>query len=215
MGEGLQPVIRASDAERDATITRLRDAMAEGRLTLDDFSNRTDTALTALTRDQLAAVVADLPNGLAPAAIAAQGAGWAPWVVGIMGSAKRTGRWRVGHEIHAVALMGDCKIDLRQAIIDASVITVDALAVMGSVEVIIPEGVEVDLGGVAIMGSKEMKMGGPEPSYGAPIVRITGLALMGAIKVRNQPSFRERAWKRLSGQDDPPPATPNPSGTLR
>jgi hypothetical protein len=215
VGEGLQPAIRASDAERDATITRLRDAMAEGRLTLDDFSNRTDTALTALTRDQLAAVEADLPNGPAPAAIAAQGAGLTPWVVGIMGSAKRTGRWRVGHEIHAVALMGDCKIDLRQAIIDASVITVDALAVMGSVEVIIPEGVEVDLGGVAIMGSKEMKMGGPEPPYGAPIVRITGLALMGAIKVRNQPSFTERAWKRLSGQDDPPPATPDPSGTLR
>lgn len=183
--------------------------MAEGRLTLDDFSQRTDTALTALTRDQLAEVVADLPSTPAVAAIAAQGAGWAPWVVGIMGSAKRTGRWRVGHEIHAVALMGECKLDLRQAIIDASVITVDALAVMGTVEVIVPEGVEVDLGGVAIMGAKAMKLGGPIPPYGAPIVRITGLALMGEIKVRNQPSLMERAWKRLSGEDGPtglPPA---------
>src|ERR1700682_4773997 len=54
----LPPAIRASDAERDATVVRLREAMAEGRLTLDDFSQRTDTALTALTRDQLAAGVA-------------------------------------------------------------------------------------------------------------------------------------------------------------
>jgi hypothetical protein len=211
MGEGLQPAIRASDAERDATIIRLRDAMAEGRLTLDDFSERTDTALTALTRDQLAAVVADLPTAPAVPAMAAQAAGWEPWVIGIMGSAKRTGRWRVGHQIHAVAVMGECMIDLRQGIIDASVITVDALSVMGSIEVVVPEGVEVDLGGVAIMGSKEMKMGGPPPPYGAPIVRITGLALMGSIKVRNQPTFMERAWKRLSGKLDPPtPAIPPP-----
>ena len=146
MGEGLQPAIRASDAERDATVIRLRDAMAEGRLTLDDFSERTDAALTALTRDQLSAVVADLPTAAAPAAIVAQTAGWDPWVVGIMGSARRTGRWRVGHQLHAVSLMGDCKIDLREAIIDASVITVDALAIMGSVEVIVPPGVEVDFG---------------------------------------------------------------------
>ena len=214
VGEGLQPAIRASDAERDATVIRLRDAMAEGRLTLDDFSERTDTALTALTREQLSAVVADLPTAAAPAAIVAQTAGWDPWVVGIMGSAKRTGRWRVGHQLHAVSLMGDCKIDLREAIIDSSVITVDALAIMGSVEVIVPQGVEVDFGGVAIMGSKEMNMGGPPAPYGAPIVRITGLALMGTIKVRNQPSFMERAWKRLLGQDELPPPTPPPAGAL-
>jgi Domain of unknown function (DUF1707)/Cell wall-active antibiotics response 4TMS YvqF len=213
--EGLQPAIRASDAERDATIIRLRDAMAEGRLTLDDFSERTDTALTALTRDQLAAVVADLPSAPAPAAIVAQTAGWNPYVVGILGSAKRTGRWRVGHEIHALSVMGECKIDLRQAVIDASVITVDALAIMGSIEVIVPEGVEVDLGGVAIMGSKEMRMGGPAPPYGAPIVRITGLALMGSIMVRNQPSLMERAWKRLLGGDELPPAAPPTAGALR
>jgi hypothetical protein len=207
--EGSQPAIRASDAEREATITRLRDAMAEGRLTLDDFSERTDTVLTAITRDQLAAAVADLPNGPPSTAIASLGAARKPLVVGIMGSARRNGRWRAGHEINAVALMGGCQIDLRHAIIDASVITVNALALMGSVEVIVPEGVEVDLGGVAIMGSKEMKMNGSAPAQGAPIVRITGLAVMGAIIVSNHPRLMgRRVGRRL---DSTPHETELPS----
>jgi hypothetical protein len=168
--------------------------MTEGRLTLDDFSQRTDTALTALTRDQLAEVVADLPahDGYTPAVIAP------PWVVGIMGSAHRRGRWRVGHELHAVSIMGECKIDLREAVIDSPLIAIDALAIMGTVEVIVPEGVEVDLEGVAIMGSRELRMSDAPTGQGAPRVRVTGLAVMGSIKVRNKASLTERIWKRLN-----------------
>jgi hypothetical protein len=193
--DDLPPAIRASDAERDATVIHLREAMAEGRLTLDDFSQRTDAALTALTRDQLAEVVADLPiNPGYPAQAFAT-----PWVVGVMGSARRKGRWRVGHELHAVSIMGDCKIDLREAVIDAPVITIDALAMLGTVEVIVPEGVQVDFEGIAIMGSKQSHMSDAPIRHGAPLVRVTGLALMGTIKVRNQPSLTELVWKRLRG----------------
>jgi hypothetical protein len=193
-GEALPPAIRASDAERDSIVIRLREAMAEGRLTLDDFSQRTDAALTALTREQLTEVVADLPASpvYAPATFPP------PWVIGVMGSAKRIGRWRVGHELHAVSIMGECKIDLRGAVIDSPVITIDALAIMGTVEIIVPEGVEVDLEGIAIMGSKELRMSNAPIGQGAPRVRVTGLALMGEIKVRNTPSLTERIWKRLS-----------------
>jgi len=198
VSEALQPAIRASDAERDATVIRLREAMAEGRLTLDDFSQRTDSALTALTRDQLAEVVADLPAHHSTGYVAAPAVVATPWVVGVLGSSQRNGRWRVGHELHAVSVMGECKIDLRQAVIDAPLIVVDALAIMGTVEVIVPEGVQVDLQGIAIMGAKTMRMSDAPILEGAPVVRITGLALMGEIKVRNQPTLFEKAWKRLS-----------------
>lgn len=195
VSDALPPAIRASDAERDATVGRLRDAMAEGRLTLDDFSQRTDTALTALTREELAEVVADLPANPGYGAAAFP----TPWVVGVMGSEHRKGRWRVGHELHAVSIMGECKIDLREAVIDSPVITIDALAIMGTVEVIVPEGVQVDLAGTAIMGSKHLWMSDAPIGHGAPLVRVTGLAVMGEIKVRNQPSLTERVWKRLRG----------------
>lgn len=192
------PAIRASDAEREATVIRLREAMAEGRLTLDDFSQRTDYALTALTRDQLAEVVADLPAQHAVGHVAAPAGPATPWVVGVLGSTRRSGRWLVGHELHAVSVMGECKIDLRGAVIDAPLISVDALAIMGTIEVIVPEGVHVDLQGLAIMASKNLWMSETPILEGAPTVRITGLALMGEIKVRNQPTLFERAWKLLS-----------------
>ena len=54
--------VRASDAERDSAAAQLREHFVQGRLTLDELKGRLDTALTAKTRTQLDAVLADLPS---------------------------------------------------------------------------------------------------------------------------------------------------------
>ncbi len=59
--------VRASDAERDATVERLSQATGEGRLTLEEFSQRMDRATTAKTRAELDRLVTDLPAGGAAA----------------------------------------------------------------------------------------------------------------------------------------------------
>jgi len=63
--------IRASDAERDATLQRLSAATGDGRLTLEEFSQRMDRATTAKTRAELDRLVADLPadTGAATSAV--------------------------------------------------------------------------------------------------------------------------------------------------
>ena len=48
-------------AERDATVERLSTASGEGRLTLEEFSQRMERATTARTRAELDHLVADLP----------------------------------------------------------------------------------------------------------------------------------------------------------
>jgi Domain of unknown function (DUF1707) len=53
--------MRASDADRDAAADQLRDAHAEGRLTLEEFEQRLDRTLSAKTLGELAAVTQDLP----------------------------------------------------------------------------------------------------------------------------------------------------------
>ena len=53
--------IRASDAERDATVERLSRAAGDGRLTLEEFSQRMEQATAAKTRADLDRLVADLP----------------------------------------------------------------------------------------------------------------------------------------------------------
>ena len=58
---GAAPTERVADADRDRTVTLLREHVVEGRLTLDEFSERVGRALQARTRGDLDAVMADLP----------------------------------------------------------------------------------------------------------------------------------------------------------
>lgn len=53
--------ILASDAERDATAGQLSEAIAEGRLGIDEGRQRIDAALRARHRHELTALTADLP----------------------------------------------------------------------------------------------------------------------------------------------------------
>src|SRR4029079_3727863 len=57
---------RASDAEREQVVVRLRDASAEGRLTLEELADRTALAYTARSHAELGPLTDDLPAALAP-----------------------------------------------------------------------------------------------------------------------------------------------------
>ena len=59
------PAVRASDPEREQTVVRLREATAEGRLTLDEFAQRAERAYAAKTGDELDALTRDLPEAVA------------------------------------------------------------------------------------------------------------------------------------------------------
>ena len=53
--------IRASDMDRESVVTILRDAFTEGRLTLDEFDERSSAAYAARTWGDLVDLTADLP----------------------------------------------------------------------------------------------------------------------------------------------------------
>jgi hypothetical protein len=53
--------IRASDQERESVVDVLRDAYTDGRLTLDEFEERTSAAYAAKTWADLRELTADLP----------------------------------------------------------------------------------------------------------------------------------------------------------
>ena len=54
--------LRASDADRDRVAARLREALAEGRLTPDEHSERLDAVYSSKTLGELAPLVRDLPE---------------------------------------------------------------------------------------------------------------------------------------------------------
>jgi hypothetical protein len=58
--------LRASDAEREDTVARLHHALGEGRLDLAETEERSAAAYAAQYRDELPALLADLPQAGAP-----------------------------------------------------------------------------------------------------------------------------------------------------
>lgn len=56
--------VRASDAERELTVERLSRAVGTGRLTVEEFDERSAKAYAARTRGELAALTEDLPGHL-------------------------------------------------------------------------------------------------------------------------------------------------------
>jgi hypothetical protein len=59
--------LRVSDADRDRAVSELSEAFQAGRITADEFEQRSAQALRARTGKQLTALVADLPPDPAPA----------------------------------------------------------------------------------------------------------------------------------------------------
>lgn len=55
------PDLRVSHADRERVVAALHRHTAAGRLSLDEFGERVDRALAAVTQGELAAVTRDLP----------------------------------------------------------------------------------------------------------------------------------------------------------
>ncbi|WP_030614299.1 DUF1707 SHOCT-like domain-containing protein [Streptomyces sclerotialus] len=203
------PELRASDADRDRVAEILRDALAEGRLRMEEFDERLDAAYKARTYGELVPLTADLPAGgraapVAPAA-APLGAGEPAWAerivggeggssagVGILGGFRRTGRWTVGRRFTAVAFWGGGEIDLREARFTDREVVINCFAIMGGINIVVPPGVEVDVRGVEIMGGFDHREAGVAGDPDAPRVIVTGLAFWGGVGVERKPTRAEK-----------------------
>jgi class 3 adenylate cyclase len=187
---------RVADADRDRTVTLLREHVVEGRLTLDEFSERMGRALQATTRGDLDAVMADLPEVEArlpePRASAPTSR---RWHVAVMSGHSTKGRWRISGKTTAVAVMGGCDMDLRRAEIDGPEVEITAFAFWGGIKVIVPEGFDVELRGFSFMGGRSLRLRDVPIVRGSPRIVIRGFAVMGGIEVvsRSSQSGRKAA----------------------
>jgi hypothetical protein len=193
MSEGGSPALRASDADRERAATALGEAAAHGRLTLDELTERLDRAYAARTQTELEQLVADLPAATAPAPARAKPT---TRIVAVMSGVEKTRRWRLASKATVVAVMGGVELDLRRAEIESSMVELTCITVMGGIEIVVPEGVEVDLTGFALMGGKSLNVRDTPTRPGAPLIRIAGYAFMGGIEVRSR-SGADRVPDRL------------------
>jgi hypothetical protein len=191
------PELRPSPlrSRREATVQVLCDEFAKDNLTLEEFERRLDVAHRATALAELDALTADL-QVIAPAAPPASQALAArrtaapseipeeQTMVAIMGGVERRGQWTPARRTQVFALMGGAELDFREARLGPGVTEVTIVCFMGGVEIIVPPGLIVDAGGVAIMGGFEHLAPEPVPNNpDAPVLKVNGFVMMGGVEM--------------------------------
>ncbi|MER5732322.1 DUF1707 domain-containing protein [Streptomyces sp. NPDC002138] len=203
------PELRASDADRERVVERLRDAVAEGRLDMEEFEERLTAAYASRTYAELEPLTIDLPApgqtpggpvsfSKAPAPRpggASSGESWpariggrgtSSWGVAIMSAFQRKGAWTVPARFSAVAFWGGGEIDLREARFEEREVVITCVAIMGGIEIVVPPGVEVDVRGIGVMGAFDHRDMAVPAEPGAPRVIVNGLAFWGGVDVKQK-----------------------------
>jgi hypothetical protein len=145
--------LRVSHEDRDRTAELLRVAAGDGRLTVEELDERLETALTARTYGDLAAVTRDLPtaSGLVAGA-------HVPRPKDLMrigcdsGSVKRVGRWLVPQRMEVRVTSGQVTLDFTEAVITQPSLQIDATVRSGTLKLVTMPGVVVDADDVAVRG---------------------------------------------------------------
>lgn len=199
-----RPEIRATDADRAAIAARLSRALNAGQLDFAEFDERTQLAYSAKYRSELTPLVEDLgdetPTPFAQTDPSPQtpnlpvpridtSASGDSFSLALMGGVQRSSSWQVGKSHVNLSMMGGSELDLRKAVLTSRKTSFTLVAIMGGVELLVPETVRVRCTGTGIMGGFEMV---DHPSVtvsmdqlpaDAPAITVDGIALMGGVEV--------------------------------
>lgn len=175
--------LRASDTDRERVIALLAEAAGDGRLTLGEHSERAERACSARTLGELAVLTSDLAAATAqPIRLDTRRP-----VAGIFGRERRDGRWVVPDRLAVTAIFGEVVLDLREALLQSRRVTVLATVMGGTVQLIVPDGIAVEVTGTAVLSRKSgqatRQSADPPASPGTPVIEVRALALGGRVKV--------------------------------
>jgi hypothetical protein len=187
--------LRASDADRDKVTELLHIAYAEGRISYDEHSERTEAALTARTFDDLASLTADLvPAPPTPPALVPVTARSEPdRVTAMLADTKRVGLWSVPPTIQVKVLLGSAIVDLTEATFTSRRVEINCTQFMGGIVIRVPPGTTVRVEAANVLADSSVKYIG-DPEDPQPTVVVRGTNILGDISVRGPK--RASIWKR-------------------
>ncbi len=185
MSTGGEPTpILASDAEREHSVVQLRDAVGDGRLTLEEFSDRVGLVQSARTDQELARLTRDLPASPAAGSVPAEAS---QQHRAICSHLTRSGPWSLPQRSAWRSVCGTIELDLRQVRLASNETTLEVYNLFGTVTVIVPEGVEVVVQGGGLFASQKVQSPERTPLAGAPRLTIDCRGPGGTLYVRTQP----------------------------
>ncbi|MFF0306725.1 DUF1707 domain-containing protein [Streptosporangium sp. NPDC004379] len=186
-GEPRPGDLRAGIADRERVAAVLGDALADGRLDPAEHEERVEALYRASTLGELTALTADLlPPEAQPLRTDIRA------VTAFFGSQERSGRWVVPTRFPATAICANVVLDLREAMLQSSRVTVQATVLCGTLTLIVPEGVRIEMAASTVMGGMHNQV---PPAPGGPVIEITGMVGMGSV-VAKPPKRPRRSWFR-------------------
>src|SRR4051794_3237075 len=157
--------VLVSDTERNHAVIALRDATVEGRLTLEEFSDRVGSAELARTGADLEQALSGLP--------ARRSESDAPLKQGALFSRlERSGRWELAPRSTVRSVCGTVGLDLRRATLAGRETTLNIKNWFGTITIVVPRGVEVSVDGGGPFGTREIQLPDTGPVPDAPRLRI-------------------------------------------
>jgi hypothetical protein len=200
--------LRASDADRDSAAAVINTALAEGRLTPQEHSERLDAIFGAKTHAELVPILDDLPapRGVkqAMARPPSADADVAPRrrrrLVAILGGFSRKGAWHPDPVMNVLTVLGGGELDFRDAVLPSNEIVVRITTILGGLGIIVPPEMRVVDNTAAILGGSDITGKIAEPlDPDAPVLRIEGVCILGGMGVERKERKQPKALRGGSG----------------
>jgi hypothetical protein len=181
------------DAQQRAT-EFVKELYAAGEIDADRFSTGVAGVLAARSEAELAEVVRSLP---APVALTSQERRLAEplEIHSGLGRLRLAGRWQVASKTHISADLGSIRLDLTEAEFDDHLIDLHVYTGWGSITIIVPTGVGVQV--VRHQGGIDSRLDPPVP--GLPLVRLDVTTNIGRVHLR-RPGTRDRTRRWPGGR---------------
>jgi hypothetical protein len=166
--------LRASDGDRERVVAVLAAAAGDGRLTLEEHSQRTLGELASLTRDLVSA--AAQPLQLDDARL----------ITAFFATARRQGRWVVPDRFAVTAVGGQVILDLREALLRGAHTILHATLVGARLHLVVPDGVQVVVTGSGYPGRAGADLAArpaPVTPAGTPLIEVRAFSVAGRVQV--------------------------------
>ncbi|MBO2449280.1 DUF1707 domain-containing protein [Actinomadura barringtoniae] len=183
--------LRASHEDRDRAVERLRIAAGDGRLNADELDERLEAALTARTYGELEALLTDLPAEAEPATTTTKDISR---IAVNSATARREGPWTVPQRLEIQCASGSVHLDFTTAVITLPTLEIDASVHSGSVTLVVPPDVHVDLDDVSVSSASVKNRARATTPQVRLRVHVTGEAHQSSITVRHP---RRTFWQWL------------------
>lgn len=163
-------------------------AYAHGHLNLGDLEFRLEKLQQAGSKEELLKLVQDLPSPEGTASGKSYSGKIAieeqETLVAFFSSNNRRGRWIVPRHLDCHAVFGSITLDLREAEFIEDKLTISGSAIFGSIDIRVPDNIDVSLSGLPFMGSISNRS---RPDHPNKRVTFRGLALFGSIDAKTRP----------------------------